>query len=398
MALNSASAKWLYDIVRKNNITGNALALGVQDILFSKENLIDDHGIEFPFDDLNLQTLFQWLGFDSVDTLDVSDYEGANLIVDLNEDMGLSGLPRYSFILDFGTMEHVFNVPNGLKNVFNMLKHDGYAFHLLPASNGVQHGFYQFSPTMLVDYYRANNFSIKMSHIAKTVEYSNRSGYELFPYYSWNEFNPPLGGMDNSIYYSTILVKKLDISTCYINPSQSAYKDRLWLRKNHQVEKLKAEFAQISEISQNIYIYGYSEYAEALSKLLRDSGYKVLGFIDTFRYGFDSSLGRVLSPNDEALVCQKANIAHTILFATKNAKGGSSNKMAFGSLCNICEQDGKLLPQCFSDTDLEQHDVLSESYLEIATLFRKKIKSARRDKVLKVPSEYVYMGMINTLQ
>lgn len=104
---------------------------------------------------------FAALGFDSIDSVDFTADEGATLIYDLNV-LGLEAFTkkRFDFILDSGTMEHVFHAPNLLANVLGVLKPGGVIAHINPMNNCTDHGFYQFSPAFYTDYYTANNFHI----------------------------------------------------------------------------------------------------------------------------------------------------------------------------------------------------------------------------------------------
>lgn len=89
------------------------------------------------------------------DTLDLSDYEGANLLYDLNERIHLGS--TYDLIIDGGTLEHVFNVPIALENISSFLKVGGRVIHFVPANGYMGHGFYQFSPEFFASVYSEEN-------------------------------------------------------------------------------------------------------------------------------------------------------------------------------------------------------------------------------------------------
>src|SRR5437763_3852117 len=61
-----------------------------------------------PIDDI---ALFRALGFTSVESLDASDYEGADIVWDLNKAVPDSLKAKYDVVFDGGTSEHVFNFP-----------------------------------------------------------------------------------------------------------------------------------------------------------------------------------------------------------------------------------------------------------------------------------------------
>jgi hypothetical protein len=96
-------------------------------------------------------SFFSRLGFTAAESLDVSSHEGAQHIFDLNEDRLPAHLVgRFSAVLNGGTLEHVFHVPNALSSMTAMLEPHGYVIHLLPCNGYVDHGFYQISPTLML--------------------------------------------------------------------------------------------------------------------------------------------------------------------------------------------------------------------------------------------------------
>jgi len=67
-------------------------------------------------------------------------------------------LNRFGTIIDGGTLEHVFDLRQGMKNTADMLRVGGRAVHITPVNNYVNHGFVQVSQTFFHDYYEANGF------------------------------------------------------------------------------------------------------------------------------------------------------------------------------------------------------------------------------------------------
>src|SRR6185503_12604950 len=90
-------------------------------------------------------------GAREVVSLDASAYDGATLIHDLN--VPLKGEGRFSAVLDFGTLEHVFNFPVAVSNLIAACRDGGHLLHALPANNWCGHGFYQFSPELFFSVY-----------------------------------------------------------------------------------------------------------------------------------------------------------------------------------------------------------------------------------------------------
>ncbi len=102
---------------------------------------------------------FSALGFSTLEALDVSAYEGAEHIFDLNDDeIPAHLMGRFDAVFNGGTLEHVFHVPNALTSITRMLRPGGVVIHILPCNGWVDHGFYQISPTLMFDYYNAAGF------------------------------------------------------------------------------------------------------------------------------------------------------------------------------------------------------------------------------------------------
>jgi hypothetical protein len=111
---------------------------------------------------LSNRDLFRLLGFDSVSSLDVSAWEGADLLHDLNRPIPPELAGRFDLVFESGTLQHIFDVPAALRNAGEMAKVGGRVVHgMAPSSNHVDHGFWMFSPTAFHDYYAANRWRIE---------------------------------------------------------------------------------------------------------------------------------------------------------------------------------------------------------------------------------------------
>jgi SAM-dependent methyltransferase len=109
-----------------------------------------------PFDVYtNCQAAMMLMGAQDVKTCDISDYEGADYLFDLNLPCPENLVEQFDTIVDMGTLEHLFNVPQALENVHRMLRPGGHVILGTMASNSVNHGFYSPSPTLLHDYFAA---------------------------------------------------------------------------------------------------------------------------------------------------------------------------------------------------------------------------------------------------
>jgi SAM-dependent methyltransferase len=100
------------------------------------------------------ETFFSKIGLGAMESMDYSDYESATITHDLNEPVPEELHNQFDFIFDGGTIEHVFNVPVAVENVFNMLKTGG----VFASANGLNgwrfHGIYQFNPEFVWSFWK----------------------------------------------------------------------------------------------------------------------------------------------------------------------------------------------------------------------------------------------------
>jgi hypothetical protein len=195
-----------------------------------------DDGDEYVSDDF----FFRFIGFDSVQSVDQAitggAYEGASIGFDLNYP-GLGEVAgQNQLVYDGGTMEHVFNTSSVFRNIFEALAVGGYAVHSSPTNNTVDHGFYQFSPTLFLDYYATNGYGD--IEVYFTRAYSGRYDVkgDIEQYFGGNENFPTrvryssgllhwlsFGGLDSAIYGTQCYAKKLATSTYDRIPQQGCY-------------------------------------------------------------------------------------------------------------------------------------------------------------------------------
>lgn len=97
------------------------------------------------------------LGARHVDSIDMSDYEGATILHDMNVPIPEALHDRYDAVIESGSLEHVFNFPAALLSCMRLLKRGGSLFLSLPVNNFAGHGFYQFSPELFFRVFSADN-------------------------------------------------------------------------------------------------------------------------------------------------------------------------------------------------------------------------------------------------
>lgn len=88
-------------------------------------------------------------------------------ILDLNFDTVPGDMiDHYDVVFNFGTTEHIFNQWNCFEFVHDALKVGGIAYHQLPASGYLDHGYYCYTPLFFREMAQANGYMVE--HMAVT--------------------------------------------------------------------------------------------------------------------------------------------------------------------------------------------------------------------------------------
>src|SRR5262249_47045233 len=98
----------------------------VQYLFESHGQVIHDSDIDFILDNEYSENLLHFIGAKSVNSIDASDYEHATIIHDMNFPITNDLKQQHTLVLDFGTLEHIFNAPTALKNSIDLLKIGGF--------------------------------------------------------------------------------------------------------------------------------------------------------------------------------------------------------------------------------------------------------------------------------
>lgn len=187
------------------------------------------------------EDLFRSLGADDVDSLDISDFEGANIIHDMNLAIPNHLKKKYSLVYDSGSMEHCFDIKQFLFNANAMLKKGGLIYHRNPLNNSINHGFYSFSPCLYLGFYMKNNFKlldVTISGFRKSIHEGSSAKYRtVFEYQIRKEALIPLvncprlileRAKDPSIIWNiSFLARKQSDSTTSMIPLQPIYDPNL---------------------------------------------------------------------------------------------------------------------------------------------------------------------------
>jgi hypothetical protein len=175
-----------------------ALFLSYPDLLMAREDLcafLSDAIVDsIPVRD-DSATIWAWHGmpgrsdpvYDSLETfkqlgieshvIDVIRATGSEEIVDLNQPLPdrLKGV--FDLVVDTGTCEHCFNVGQAFANACSAVKVGGYLIHAAPMTR-VNHGFWNFCPTVYPDFFDDNGFKI---HLLTGMSVDMKRGFQPIP-------------------------------------------------------------------------------------------------------------------------------------------------------------------------------------------------------------------------
>lgn len=171
MGLDAPAVKWLFGAKARGVDFSSLATLGRQSFFPERTAL------QWVFDRLSLsldadaflqasggygEKLLALLGATDVTSFDKSGYESASSLHDMNEPIDASFKSRFSTVLDCGTIEHVFNFPQAIRNCMEMVKPGGHFIQITGANDFLGHGFYQVTPELVYRVFsEANGFAVE---------------------------------------------------------------------------------------------------------------------------------------------------------------------------------------------------------------------------------------------
>lgn len=246
MGISKAAVHYLLKEAKKEPFTGRVLTLGVQQVILSEDELgklADRVGYKLtPVTDetiakfdrhhhLTDMYLLKSLGFDEVVRTDFSDFQGADFTMDMNQaETPADHIGKYDVLIDGGTIEHVFHLPNSLMHIFRFLKVGGRVVHISPSSNNIDHGFYMFSPTLFWDFYEANKFEFSSFKFIEYNRWGNTQKWIAADYEPGCLRYVSGGGLPRGHYGIVLTARKTEESTGDTVPQMHRY-TKTWKRK-----------------------------------------------------------------------------------------------------------------------------------------------------------------------
>ncbi len=189
MGIDNYSFRLIQKLVDEHKLSGAALTLGRQSVNRANERakvkafvaglsgtpaeaLPNANSFEL------VEAGFRNLGFSTLDAMDVSDYQGANILQDLTQEVPGNLVGKYDLIYDGGTTEHIFDLPVALANLRDMLRVGGVLVSVNMLNGSPGHGLYQFGPDLVWSYWKRGSGFDVLSCAAQPVQ--EDAGYAPF--------------------------------------------------------------------------------------------------------------------------------------------------------------------------------------------------------------------------
>ncbi|MCF6341092.1 MAG: hypothetical protein L3J10_10165 [Sulfurimonas sp.] len=241
--------------ILQNNKSCKILSLGYPDILITKEQMskliidADVDKIEIRKDSIDVAathkmedlaywccesySLFKILGA-NLTVMDFTDWTGKEEVVDLNYPVDEKYYELYDIVIDPGTTEHIFNIAQAMISILQITKTDGFIYHQTPL-NLINHGFYNFSPTLYKDFYEDNGAILLNCNQLQSNCNEEDIALELRETFYLN------AGGCNSVF-----IKKLEHRIDYIYPVQGKYRNSF--NNKQKLDNIKIKYKDYKKI------------------------------------------------------------------------------------------------------------------------------------------------------
>jgi SAM-dependent methyltransferase len=179
---------------------------------FGYQDYENNVNINKNIDQIDSVELFKLISND-IDIMDVSAYEGANIVYDLSSDpkkLPLNLYDKYDLIIDWGTSEHVFNIICCYLNIFDMLKNGGEYLCLTPMNSMPDHGYYQISPNFYYDFFQKLYTNLSINILENRHLHTPEETWILYKYTAHCIDHLVNIGIDNNAYFNFVQCIKDD--------------------------------------------------------------------------------------------------------------------------------------------------------------------------------------------
>jgi hypothetical protein len=252
MGLSKQMARFVIREGKYSPIRGSVLMIGRQTIHLTPERfaeLMREEGMSIdPAIPVSLDTttqkgagrgfisdayFFKVLGADNVIAIDVSDYEGAEIVHNLDTPIPAHLEGKFDFICNGSVLDNMFNPIMGLTNISKLLAPAGRVIHFEHSSNTVNNAYLQFSPNWFFDYYVVNKYADCKTYIALFYDLNGPWSFYACIHEDGNE---PRLFRSSRFAMTAVIAEKAADSTWDRYPIQGIYRSR-----ENRAEYLKCE-------------------------------------------------------------------------------------------------------------------------------------------------------------
>ncbi|MBL19926.1 MAG: hypothetical protein CMC82_08950 [Flavobacteriaceae bacterium] len=188
-------------------LKGKGLLLGRQSIFFDQyqmKNIAKQEGVKLKQISLATDTetraggkivdydLFKHFTDMNFDALDITDYEGANVIHDMNTPLPDNLFEKYDFLYNGSCMDNLFNPSQFIQNCTDLLKPNG-TFLSIEHGSSFPGGYLFYSPDWFLDFFAINQFNDAQVFVADFAGFKSPHHIES-PWQLWN-WNPLCHGI-----------------------------------------------------------------------------------------------------------------------------------------------------------------------------------------------------------
>jgi FlaA1/EpsC-like NDP-sugar epimerase len=166
-----------------------------------------------------------------------------------------------------------------------MLKVNGVFLFETPVFYGINHGFYNFSPTLFYDYFSANNYVINQMVL---YAYSIKEPQIIYEIKTMaDDICYDIPQIDNRLYYMLCgSVTKTAKTTCDVIPQQRNYRV-IWELANGGIHKTNARKILTNAEENSVYLYGTGNHTRMM--------------LDAFSSEFESKIAGIISNEPEEI-------------------------------------------------------------------------------------------------
>jgi hypothetical protein len=170
------------------------------------------------------RTFFGLLGVRQVLAIDYSDYEGAEIILDLNQALPPAHRVTVDFLFGGSVLDNIFDPASYLRNVSELLRPGGRLFEHDVISQH-HHPYCLVTPGWMFDYFVMNGYAACFVYVCERspAGFVHIYGLDTDPNDIISDFGPPRGPADIGLI---AIAEKGQVSSSAVTPIQDQYRSR----------------------------------------------------------------------------------------------------------------------------------------------------------------------------